>query len=890
MKKAKPYLVATGIVLGIFLSIFVVKGIFPFGNNTLIYSDMYDQITAFYYHFYDCFRGNNSLFINFSTSGGINFFGILAYYLISPFNFLLFLFDRDKIYLAVSLIVALKVLMSVLTSLYFIKNNFKKIPWLLSVTLAILYGFSGYTMSMYLITPWMDALYMFPLIMMGLKKVLDLESPLFYITTLTISIILCFYISYMVVIFIFFASLIYLLVYKTKEERKKAIVLLGVSTILSLLLSLFVVLPTYDQISLSSRLSSSFDSIFNSKLGPIVDKTSFFMTCGLYLVGILLLLIDYKKNKKTLSWYLPTCMIVFIPYLIEPVNKIWHFGTYAFFPYRFGFIAIFMLLVGACLYFNRSLPSRKKIPLKVKIIVSFVAIISSSIIVFITSHFYQRFQREIDSLSISSDKLLFVLLVVMMLLTMAVIFTSLKLTNRTKFNEIVILLITIVNITSLSFLYFGMDFDQKRMTGIYKDLELIADNYQENDYFRVKNISLRPITNNGMVMKYHNLDHFTSLTDGNNLKALKLLGFNSTWTKTYSNNGTLFTDLLLANKYLLKNKEINKTYDFYKYRDTYGNFDFYESILDISYGYFIKNNKKISEIDDSFEIQNMIYQSITGNEEDLFKVYNDFEYHNLKIVKDKKNTNYEIIDQDRYSYLEKNLTVKDKQVVYLNLYHSLNNVENYAINKLIDIYLNDQLLVKDFPNDDLTGTINLGVFEKEKVNIKVVIKDSLQLKNISIGVMNLEKVFQFSKSYKIDNKIKFSRNKIVINIDSKTNNLLFIPVTYSKGYTVKINGENAKVEKVFDNYLGVEVLEGKNEIVFTFIPPKLKVASFISAFTLILTLLLFKFNLFFKLTNSKIMQVAASKIYIFSYLLVLLLMYIFPTICFILSFFITIKL
>lgn len=887
MKKVRPYLLGTFIVLGIFLVLFISKGIFPFGNNSLIWSDMHDQITAFYYHFYDSFVGNNSLFINFSTSGGANFLGILAYYIISPFNFILFLFDRDKIYLAVSLIIVLKVLASVLTSLYFIRYYFKKIPWLLSVTLALLYGFSGYTMSMYIITPWMDALYMFPLILIGLKKTLDLESPLLYILTLTISIILCFYISYMIVIFIFFASLIYILVYKNKEERKKSIVALGITTILALLLSFFIVYPTYNEISLSSRLSSSTGSLLNSKAGPIIDKTSFFTSSALYFVAIGLLLLNYKQNKKILSWYLPTCLIVLIPYVIEAVNKIWHYGTYAFFPYRFGFIAIFMLLIGACIYFNKEITNKNKVDLKIKLLVGLLTSISSFCIIFITSHFYQRFQEQINHLTISKDKLLIILLLIMMLLTMIVIFTSLKLIGRKLYTHITILIISIVNITSVSFLYFGIDFDQKRLTTVYKDLQLIEKDYQKDDYFRVKNISLKPITNNGMVMRYHNLDHFTSLTDGNNLTTMKLLGHNSVWTKIYSNMGTEFTDLLLANKYLLKDTEDSKNYYNYKYQKTYGNYDFYVSDLDISYGYFLKSNPSIKNEIDTFKIQNKIYESITSNK-NLFTIHNDFKSENLKITKDKDLTNYKVIDQAMYSYLEKEIKIKDSETIYLNLYNSLNNMENICILKLIDIYVNDKLFIKDFPDSDITGTLNLGTYKNETVKVRVVLKDSISLRNISIGVMNQKKLKDFSKNYKINNDIKFIKNKIKLNIESSDKNLLFIPLTYNEGYSVKVNGKTKEVLKVFDNYLGVEVENGQNEIIFTFVPPKIKISAIISFIALIIAFVLLKFDFITKLINNTILQLIAEKIYISAYLLALILIYIVPTICFIISFFVTI--
>ena len=58
-------------------------------TNTASY-DVSDVVI--FYHFYDSFHGSKSLFIDFTTSGGINFFGIMAYYILSPFSFILLLF------------------------------------------------------------------------------------------------------------------------------------------------------------------------------------------------------------------------------------------------------------------------------------------------------------------------------------------------------------------------------------------------------------------------------------------------------------------------------------------------------------------------------------------------------------------------------------------------------------------------------------------------------------------------------------------------------------------------------------------------------------------------------------------------------------------------------
>ena len=170
MKKLKPYIYTSLLVLGVFIILFLIKGIYPFGNNSLIWGDMHDQITAFYYHFYDSVYGTKSLFVDFTTSGGVNFFGIFAYYLISPFTLLVLFFPRSEIYLAISIIIVLKFLVASITCLYFLRTYYKNMPSILSTLLAIIYTFSGYSLMMYQITPWMDIVYMFPLLMIGLKK------------------------------------------------------------------------------------------------------------------------------------------------------------------------------------------------------------------------------------------------------------------------------------------------------------------------------------------------------------------------------------------------------------------------------------------------------------------------------------------------------------------------------------------------------------------------------------------------------------------------------------------------------------------------------------------------------------------------------------------------
>lgn len=111
----------------------------------------------------------------------------------------------------------------------------------------------------------MDLVYLFPLLMFGLRKLLDLEDTKVYIIVLSICLICSFYVSFMILLFIIITSLIYLLIYN-KNNRKKAIFNLGVSTVISLLISSIVLIPSFIQIFDSQRAGFDLNVILNSQI------------------------------------------------------------------------------------------------------------------------------------------------------------------------------------------------------------------------------------------------------------------------------------------------------------------------------------------------------------------------------------------------------------------------------------------------------------------------------------------------------------------------------------------------------------------------------------------------------------------------------------------------
>jgi len=886
MKKKYPYLLVTLITCFVFLCLFYFKGIFPFGENSLIYGDMHDQITAFYYHMYDFFKGDTSLLVNFTTSGGVNFFGILTYYILSPFSLILLLFEREKIYLAVSIVIALKCLTAGLTFTYAIRYLFKeKLSVLLQTILALSYAFSGYFFCLYQITPWMDAMYLLPLVMIGLKKVLDLDKPYFYIITLTLSLITSFYVTLISIIFIFFISLFYILVYVDKDNRKKSILALGITTVIPLLLSFFILYPSILQMLSSSRVNVVLSKIFNSKTGPLTDKISFFFPTMFPLICILFLLIKYKDNKKFLKFIIPTILVLFLPYIIEPINKLVHFGTYAMFPNRYGYMLFFFINISAAYFLSNNkintFTYSKKIRYIFAVVTTVLMSISSVLIIYMN---YSEIQLQIYKLTLSYTKMVPIILLISSLIiafALIVVFLTIKKDEKLYYPLIFVLVIT--QIFTNSFIYLGIDHYNYPLNEIYTVLNEMEDTYKENDYYRVKNNTVSLLTNIGMVMKYPSLDHFTSLVDDNNLTTLKLLGYKSYWTKTFSKNSTAFLDVLLAHKYYITKNTIDD--DNYKLITEARSYNLYELNKDISYGYFTKNVDIIDK-DNTLDLENEIYKAITNKDEDIIKIYNydEFDLKNVKL-EDKKKLSLSIIDKDITSYLEKNIKIKDKSIIYLEIYNSNENTLDTGMFDTFDIYINDKRFISDYPNKHNNGTLKLGEFENEEVSIKIELNKNVKIKDLELGIMEFDKLDSFVSDYKVDSKIDFNRNKITVNVNNDEKGLFFIPITYDDNYKVKVNGVSKDVIKVYDNFLGVELDEGKNEIEFTYIPGKLIIGIIVSIITLILTIFLFKFKIYNVLINNNLLTKIISYIYLFLYVILTLFIYIIPSVCFILSYF-----
>ena len=808
----KKYIVTSIVILGVLSVIFFIKGYYPFGSQSIIWSDMHEQITAMYYHFYDSIYNSKSLFVDFNSGGAINFVGVLAYYILSPFTLIILFFPRELIDNAVSIIVALKILLSGLTCLYFISKTFNKIDDNYKIILSLLYAFSSYSLTLYIITPWIDIVYLFPMLLLGLKKLLDLESSKLYIITLSISLICSFYITFIVLLFIIFSSFLYLYIFK-KENIKKAIFHLGVATIISILIASVILIPSFIQIFASQRASINLAEIVNSKFGPLSDKIAYLFGSTILIVFSLLILLNFKKHKKFTIFLFLNLLLLGLPLIIEPINKMWHFGSYVYFCYRYGFIIVLFLIIGAG-YYLTNLDSMKKYPIIVSKIISLLLLIITFIVMFVIFYKYRfRIFLAIDSLTFTRDKIallsLFIVSLLIFITVLILFFTNKKESN---FTIIFLYIITISQILFNSYFYFNK-YDSNYLYNQYNWMEEIYDINLLKDKYYVKETNRILISNYGMVSDIRTFSNFTSLVDKINYETMIKLGYDSYGNDTEAIGGNLFTDIILAQKYIISDRKISDSY--YHYVNDIDNYLYIYEFSNLPFGFVINNNSSIKNAKNSMEASNIIYNSITNNDN--------------------------IFDIEKLGALENKYFISGKKRLYLDIDFNINNKRNNY--NLFDIYVNGNLLYQSVPNTNRNGTLYLGEFLDEEVEIKIVSLKENNIKDINLGILDLQKIDDFLNNYGKNVDIEFNHNKMIISTNGNNNDLLFLPITYLDNYKCSTH----EIFRVYDNFIGIKLHDGENIIEISFIPKGFIIGIIISfigiVFFIIWERYLYKLNL-----------------------------------------------
>lgn len=220
---AKPwkniYVLSFCIPVLLMLGIFVERGIFPFGNNSFMFSDMYHQYVPFLTEFWRKLHEGESLAFSWRIGLGSDFFAVYAYYLASPFNWLAYFCPEKYLIEFMTYFIVLKIGFCGVSFTHYLRRHFHtkdlRIVWF-----SVFYAMSGFMAAYSWNHMWMDCLWLAPLIILGLEELVLLGKKRRYCLLLALCILTNYYLSILICIFLVFYFL-YLLFTNGLSLRKK---------------------------------------------------------------------------------------------------------------------------------------------------------------------------------------------------------------------------------------------------------------------------------------------------------------------------------------------------------------------------------------------------------------------------------------------------------------------------------------------------------------------------------------------------------------------------------------------------------------------------------------------------------------------------------------------
>lgn len=190
------------IPLVIMYMIYLAMEIHPFGDGSVLVLDLNGQYVYFFEALRNFIYGDTSLLYSFSRSLGGEFMGIYAYYIASPFSYLVALFPQDKILEALLCIFLLKTGCCGFSFGYYLHRTSEKLNKTAIITFSILYALSAYAVVQQHNTMWIDALIWLPMITLGIEQLIRFSRFKLYVVSLALCMISNFYIGYMCCIYV----------------------------------------------------------------------------------------------------------------------------------------------------------------------------------------------------------------------------------------------------------------------------------------------------------------------------------------------------------------------------------------------------------------------------------------------------------------------------------------------------------------------------------------------------------------------------------------------------------------------------------------------------------------------------------------------------------------
>lgn len=863
--KIKPYLLNLALSSSIFISIALILGFIPFGEDTMLTIDLGQQYIDFYSLFRDTvFNDSGQLFYSFEKAIGGEMIGLWAYYLLSPFNLIFLFFPESELALAVTLITYLKLMAASTSFMYLVRRKFK-LETLPAILFSQSYTFMSYSMVYLLNIMWLDGLVLLPLIVLGLDQVISTRHSKQYILSLALLLIANYYIGYMVCIFLAFYAVYAIVENQHKFNLKNLAIEYAVflkNSIISALIAGVVLIPTFYSLTQNKGSYMSFefnlDTVHSLKdvaaklfIGSFNFDEMSSGSPNLYagMLVLLLVFLYYFNRQIKLSDKLTSLVIFaifFASFHYEIIDKLWHGGQFPiWYHFRFSFVTSFFLIILAVKAFKE----QPKYYPTYQLILATLAIVSFSVYYYVYNDY--EFLNSIN---------IFVTLIVFLGL---LIVLQLDYLDKGLRYVLLVAIVAVELTANASLILSDLNYVAESKFKDYVttlDESLTDIRHDSQDFYRI-NKTYQRTKDEAMFAHYNGLDHFGSTIEAHVPELFGYLGLpDGNGFVTYT-NGTLFTDDFFNVRYHLEPSEdssdhtLDHEYVLYPRATDLDNQAY--PIDQQNSRYLVRENKQrlglAMEVSPeiSEETSNFVQHQPIHNQELLLKLIDfqgtgeayfskqsleDVSYHNIDVsnVGDGDYYTYDkqATDTTEDAYFELNFDTTSLNPYYFTLPSQFDD-ENVSLSLNGESYR----FYTPYRRRQITNASYQTISQDQTLRVKLL-EDSLSANLVSLYKFDQERFDQLiaTKQNQLFEVTFFEQNYIEghITTQQSAGNLLFT-IPFDPQWQITVDGQKVKPEPVLNSTLmTIPITAGYHEITLHYFPRSIWFGLGVSALGLVL--------------------------------------------------------
>ena len=832
----------------------------PFGNYSMLYSDMYHQYYPFFVEFRSALREGKGLLYTWSIGLGMDYLGLIAYYLASPLNLFSVLVPEGLLLEFFSLLVPIKLGLAGLFFAVFLKKLFERNDVSISV-FGGFYGLCAWALGFQWNIMWMDTFALLPLVALGTVNLLKEKEFILYTVSLFFSVFSNYYIGLFTCFFVFLLFFVYEFCrwggWKKFTEDFFRIALFSV---LAIGMAAILALPALGALQSSQSSVNKFPTGFRlniakehnlkglldamrqvagnmgGSLEPNFKEGLPNVYCGIISVFLMMLYVLAKKIPLKDKICAVALLLFFnVSFIIRQLDYIWHgFHFTNMIPYRFSFLYSFVVLYMA----YRAWLLRKTFSAWQVILAGVLA----AAVLACSEELTATVPIELGSINLDIPLYFIYNLVFLVLYLLAMLVGCIQepLPEDAAEEQIQLakkeawlqqrrsagLLLTVMVVELIANLIcFGLYFTGTNVTNYPKGTEHTAsvirymkERERRNLFYRAETNHTQTL-NDGALNGYNGVSAFTSSANVQTTLFMQTLGYGAknTYNRYAFEESSPVANLFLGLKYMIDRDDKDKTSTFFMEKNHFGKTTLLENQAYLPLAFLTEPELADLEFDRSsnaFQFQNKLFTAATGVAE---AVWYRIPGENLSITA----TDVTIVEQDGTGYCKYRDTAKNSNVTYrfqadrdgfvclhLNLpkrntyYVSINGVELYQ--ETISL---PQMIAVD---DVMAGDV---------IEVRVVCKaDEDSTMTIGAAILNHDvfwKGYEILKASTLE-LTAFESTYVKGMIQCDRDGLLYASIPQNGNWKVKVDGKPAEIQLVGDCMVGVMLTEGQHLVEYIY--------------------------------------------------------------------------